>query len=83
MMYSGTFSITTSVGTLSGTVVGQINNAVVSTVPPASVAPVTATLSLKATSGTGQFKRTKGTLNVSLQFPTLGSLGFVGSVTAK
>jgi len=81
MSYSGTFTISTNVGSVSGTVAGQINNQTTSVVPP-DVGPVSADLTLTATSGTGVFTGTTGTLNVSLQFPTLGSVAFVGTVTA-
>jgi hypothetical protein len=77
--YSGAFHIATGVGTLDGTVAGQIINV---PEPPASVVPSSATLTLTVTSGTGEFAATTGTLNVGLQWPTPGSLPFDGSVTA-
>jgi hypothetical protein len=81
--YSGTFTITTNVGTLSGTVGGQINNTVIYPWPSIPVVvPVSAALALTATSGTGLFTGTTGTLDVSVQFDGLGSIGFVGSVSA-
>lgn len=80
--YSGTFTITTGVGTLSGSVAGQIFN--VNLAPPEEVdlVPTSATLTLTATSGTGDFMGTTGTLNVSLQWPEPGSSSTViGTVT--
>jgi hypothetical protein len=76
--FAGTFTLTTNVGTLSGTVAGQITNVVV---PPSNVEPASATLTLTATSGTGDFTGTTGTLNVSLQWPEPGSLSFTGTIT--
>ena len=75
--YSGTFTITTGVGTLTGTVAGQINNVITS--PVINVVPVTAALALTVTSGTGQFAGTTGTLNLGLQFPEPPA--FVGTIT--
>ena len=63
--YSGTFTFTTNVGTLSGTVGGQFFNQVTSQLPPV-IEPSSASLQLAATSGTGLFTGTTGTLNVSL-----------------
>jgi len=81
--YPGTFTITTNVGTLSGTVSGQINNMLVFVGTSPTVAPVSAGLALTATSGTGLFTGTTGTLNVSIQFDGLSSLGFVGSISTS
>ena len=69
--YSGTFTITTGVGTLTGTVAGFISNVIVQVPPPPdfNVVPVAATLTLTAVSGTGLFAGTTGTLNFGLQFP--------------
>jgi hypothetical protein len=81
--YSGTFTITTNVGTLSGAAGGQINNTIVYPWPSIpTVVPVTAELALTASSGTGLLTGITGTLDVSVQFDGLGSLGFVGSVSA-
>jgi len=74
--FAGTFALTTNAGTLSGTAAGQITNVSL----PSGVYPQAATLSLAATSGTGLFTGTTGTLNVSLQWPTSGSLAFVGTI---
>ncbi len=63
--YSGIFTFTTNVGTLSGTVEGQVFNQVISELPP-EIEPSSASLELAATSGTGLFTGTTGTLNVSL-----------------
>jgi hypothetical protein len=76
--FAGTFTLTTNVGTLSGTVAGQITNVLL---PPSNVGPASATLTLAATSGTGDFTGTTGTLNVSLQWPVPGSLSFTGTIT--
>ena len=79
--YSGTFTISTNVGTLSGTAGGQIDNVIVESPFNPQASPVTAGLTLMATSGTGLFRGTTGTLVVSLQFPTLGCFGFVAEVS--
>jgi hypothetical protein len=76
--FAGTFTLTTNAGTLSGTAAGQIINVLL---PPSDIEPATATLTLAATSGTGDFTGTTGTLNVSLQWPVPGSLSFIGTVT--
>jgi hypothetical protein len=75
--FAGTFALTTNAGTLSGTVAGQITNVLL---PPSNVEPASATLTLAATSGTGDFTGTTGTLNVSLQWPEPGSLSFTGTI---
>jgi hypothetical protein len=79
--YSGTFTITTAVGALTGPVAGVITNVILPPPPFGNVVPVAATLTLTATSGTGQFAGTTGTLNFGLQFPEPGSPAFVGSIT--
>jgi hypothetical protein len=79
--YSGTFTVTTGVGTLSGSVAGQITNVNLSPPPEINLVPTSATLTLTATSGTGDFMGTTGTLNVSLQWPEPGSSTFIGTVT--
>jgi hypothetical protein len=79
--YSGTFTFTTGVGTLSGSVAGQIDNTNLSPPPGINLVPATADLTLTATSGTGDFMGTTGTLNVGLQWPDLGSSTFTGTVT--
>jgi hypothetical protein len=62
--FVGTFTITTNVGTVNGTVAGEFG--AVATSPPQ--APyVAATLTLTVSSGSGRFTGTTGTLNVSLQ----------------
>ena len=76
--FAGSFTLTTNAGTLSGTAAGQIINVLL---PPSNVEPATAALTLAATSGTGDFTGTTGTLNVSLQWPEPGSLSFIGTVT--
>jgi len=63
--YSGIFTFTTNVGTLSGTVEGQVFNQIISELPPV-IEPSSASLVLAATSGTGLFTGTTGPLNVSL-----------------
>jgi hypothetical protein len=73
----GTFDLTTNVGSLSGTASGQITTVVVS---PGNIEPSTAALTLTATAGTGDFTATTGTLNVSLHWPELGSLSFIGTI---
>jgi hypothetical protein len=86
-LYSGTFTITTDVGTLSGTVTGQINNEYLLIIRglPLELVTASATLTLTATSGTGLFTGTAGTLNFSaqfpLQFPQPSPLTFVGTIT--
>ncbi len=77
--FAGTFALSTSVGTLSGTVGGQITN--VRLPSSLDIEPSSAALTLTATSGTGLFTGTTGNLNVSLQWPDLGSFAFVGTVT--
>jgi hypothetical protein len=74
----GEFAFTTSVGTLNGTAAGPITSVIV---PPGSLFPASATLTLMATSGTGQFTGMTGTLNASLQWPEPGSLSFIGTVS--
>lgn len=75
--FSGTFTITTKVGALSGTVAGGFRNVFVS---PFNPQPVTAGFTLTATSGTGLFMGATGTLNLALRFPELGSSAFVGTI---
>ena len=80
--YSGTFTATTGVGTLSGSIAGQITNVLLSPPPEINLEPTSATLTLMATSGTGDFTGMTGTLNVSLQWPEPGSSStIVGTVT--
>jgi hypothetical protein len=76
--FSGTFTITTNVGTLSGTVVGGFTNVFVS---PFNPQPVTAEFTLTATSGTGPFTGTTGTLNVDLGWSPPGSEPFFGTIS--
>jgi hypothetical protein len=73
----GEFALTTNVGTLKGTAAGPITSVIV---PPFSLFPASATLTLIATSGTGDFTEMTGTLNVSLQWPVPGSLSFIGTI---
>jgi hypothetical protein len=63
--------------TLKGTAAGPITSVIV---PPFSLFPASATLTLIATSGTGDFTEMTGTLNVSLQWPVPGSLSFIGTI---
>ena len=74
--YSGTFTFTTNVGTLSGTVAGQVFNQVISEFPPV-IEQSSASMELAATSGTGLFTGTTGTLNVSLEFSVTTFTGLV------
>ena len=75
--FSGTFGVTTNVGTLNGTVAGQLTNVAL----PTGIWPASATFVLTVTSGTDLFTGTTGTLNVSLQWPELGTLSpFVGTI---
>ena len=69
--YTGTFTITTSVGTLAGNAAGTINN-----VP---VSPYDWELTLTVVSGTGAFAATMGTIHVSILWP--GATSVTGSVT--
>jgi len=81
MTYSGPFTITTNVGTLTGTDEGQINNTLIPLPPVPLPFPQTVSLTLTVTSGTGLFTGTTGTLDVSVLLPHPGSLAFVASVT--
>jgi outer membrane lipoprotein SlyB len=78
--FSGTFTITTNVGTLSGTVVGGFTNVFVG---PFNPQPVTAGFTLTATAGTGLFTGTSGTLNVDLGWSPPGSEPFFGTISAS
>jgi hypothetical protein len=80
---SGTFTVTTSVGTLSGTASGEFDGPIVSEFPIPEAALATGTLGLTVTSATGAFTGTTGgTLNVALQFPVVfGAKSFIGTVT--
>jgi hypothetical protein len=81
-LYSGTFTITTSVGTLSGTAAGQITNVILPPPPyEVNLEPVTASLALTAKSGTGLFTGTTGTLNLGLTWTEPGTPPIVGSIT--
>jgi hypothetical protein len=74
---NGPFTLTTKVGTLSGTAFGPFVGVLLS-----FSGPGTATLTLTATSGTGLFTGTTGTLNANLQFPDPQISGpFVGTIT--
>ena len=68
--YTGTFSITTSVGTLSGDVAGTILNVLG---PP----PMEFELGLSVLSGTGAFADASGTLDVNI----LAGSSVTGTVT--
>jgi hypothetical protein len=78
---SGTFTTTTSVGTLNGTATGVIDVEFIIVGSTPQGVPVAGGLTLTVTSATGQFTGTTGTLNVALTFPTLGSNDFTGTVT--
>ena len=80
---SGTFTITTNVGTLSGTASAEFGGPIVSESPIPEAALATGTLGLTVTSATGAFTGTMGgTLNVALQFPVVfGAKNFTGTVT--
>ena len=80
---SGTFTITTSVGTLSGTASGEFDGPIVSESPLPEAALARGQLGLTVTSATGAFTGTAGgTLNVALQFPgAVGAKNFTGTVT--
>jgi hypothetical protein len=77
---SGTFTITTRVGTLSGTASGGVGEDLSSGPSGPQIAPVAGELALAVTSGTGRFASTAGTLDVAFQFPTFSS-NFVGTIT--
>jgi hypothetical protein len=77
--FSGTFTITTNVGTLSGTVAGGFRNVFVT---PFNPQPVTAGFTLTATSGTGLFAGTTGPLNLDLGWSPPGSEPFFGTMSA-
>jgi hypothetical protein len=71
---SGTFTISTTAGTLSGTATGQYNNSFGPPLPSYSLA-------LTVTSASGEFKgATGGTLDVL--FPALDGVDITGTVTA-
>jgi hypothetical protein len=67
---SGTFTITTSVGTLSGIAAGELEAPLVSDFPRPVFGPAAEGLGLTVTSATGEFTGTTGTL--TLEIPTLG-----------
>jgi hypothetical protein len=77
--FSGTFTITTNVGTLSGTVAGGFTNVFVT---PFNPQPVTAAFTLSAISGTGLFAGTTGPLNLDLGWSPPGSEPFFGTISA-
>ena len=79
VLVSGTFTITTNVGTLTGTAEGEFDVGILSELPQ-RVAAIDGGLLLTVTSGTGQFAGTTGTLGVGLQYPTFGSDFFNGRV---
>jgi len=81
-LVSRNFTITTSVGRLSGTATGEFMEAQVPGEPVGDTAPEYGVLTLSVTSATGDFKGLTGRLDVPLEFPTLGSLDFQGSVVA-
>jgi hypothetical protein len=68
--YAGTFTITTSAGTLAGNAAGPIN---------ISITPADFELTLTVLSGTGAFATTTGTLHASIQWPSGTTVS--GSVT--
>jgi hypothetical protein len=75
--FIGTFALTTNVGALNGAATGPISTAFD---PAGDLFPASGTLALTMTSGTGLFTGTTGILNVSLQWPQLGSYPFDGTV---
>jgi hypothetical protein len=76
--FQGTFTVTTNVGTLSGTVMGSIYVAV----SGYNAYPTVGTLTLTASTATGLFTGTTGSLKVNLQWPEPPSIDPVsGSVT--
>jgi hypothetical protein len=79
---SGTFTITTKVGTLSGTASAEFDGPVVSESPIPEAALATGALGLTVTSATGAFTGTTGgSLNVALQFPVVfGAKNFTGAI---
>lgn len=80
--YSGTFTITTSVGTVSGNVAGQITNVVLPPPPyQVNLEPVTASMTLTSTSGTGLFIGTKGALSLSFTWTQPGTTPILGTIT--
>jgi hypothetical protein len=80
---SGTFTITTSVGTLSGTLTGGVGEDISSGPSGPQIAPVDGELALTVTSGTGQFASATGTLDAVFTFPGMpGSVDFTGTITA-
>jgi hypothetical protein len=68
--YTGTFTITTSVGTLAGSTSGTANNL---------AGPPPYDLTLTVVSGTGAYSGTTGTIDVSIQW--LGGGSVTGSVS--
>jgi hypothetical protein len=75
--FGGIFTITTNVGTLNGTVSGELS----AVVPPPPQSPyLTGALTLTVLSGTGRFTGTTGTLNVSLQIVAIAP-DWAGTIT--
>jgi hypothetical protein len=75
--FTGTFTLITSVGTVGGSVTGQLTNVNTS----GGVYPSTAAFALTTTSATGEFAGITGTLNLSLQWAQPSSLSFTGTLT--
>jgi hypothetical protein len=71
--YSGTFTIAASAGTLDGTVLGSVD---------VSSVPGTFDLTAAATSGTGEFKKPGGTLNIHISWNGGPVISGTVSVTA-
>jgi hypothetical protein len=80
-LYAGTFTITTAVGSLSGSVAGQITNVLLPPPTELNLEPVAATLTLTATSGTGLFAGTTGNVNLGFEWTEPGSPPIVGTIT--
>lgn len=70
--YTGSFTITTGVGTISGSASGSVS---------LELPNVVAQITLSVTAGTGSFTGTTGSLLFSPTFPVVSDLSFVASVT--
>lgn len=76
--FSGTFTISSNVGTVSGSFAGGFTNVFVS---PFNPQPVTAGFTLTVRSGTDLFAGTIGTLNLDLGWSPPGSEPFFGKIS--